>query len=365
MHRLFTKNMIPMKKLKYLFAIGIPLLLMLSCKHEDLTMAQPNENIRPAGDFVKNNYEMRLFYAALEKTGYAATLNGTGPFTVLVPTDAAFNGLGIYNASDFDKMNADSLKKVIGYHLLPRRLNVNDIPANGIDVRYATLEGSELYTSRASSDINGGSVNELYFGGAEVIRQNVALANGTLHVLDNVMKPGFEKTVQQWLAGHPDYSVFVSGLKKFKLWDQLAVNGPFTIFAPDNKALENVGITGASLNEMDAGKYLGDRLFGVYILYERHFFVSDGQVFGLINSNGGYNYHLKNDNHYMNFGGGKLYPEFKLAYYLTLRTGTTVFDVIVKSVTSDIPAKNDNLCSNGVVHHLTDGLVTPDQAIKK
>lgn len=357
--------MIPMKKLKYLFAIGISLLFFASCKHDDLTIAQPNENIRPAGDFVKNNYEMRLFYAALEKTGYSVQLNGSGPFTVLAPTDAAFNRLGIYNPSDFNKMNVDSLKKVIGYHLLPRRLRVSDIPANGIDVRYATLEGSELYTSRASSDINGGSVNELYFGGAEVIRQDVVVANGTLHVLDNVMKPNFGKTVQQWLAGNANYSVFVSGLKKFNLWDQLAVPGPFTIFAPDNKALENVGINKSSIEAMDTGKYLGDLLFGTYILYDRHFFISDSQVFGLINSNGVFNYFLKNDSHYMNFGGGKLYPEFKLGYSLTLRTGTTVFDVVVKTVTSGITVKNDNLCSNGVVHHLVDGLVTPEQAIKK
>ncbi|WGQ10902.1 fasciclin domain-containing protein [Pedobacter gandavensis] len=352
-------------KMLMILAIGMQILLLASCKHEDLTIAAPNENIRPAGDFVKNNYEMRLFYAALLKTGFADQLNGTGPFTVLAPTDEAFNRMGVYNPSDFNKMNLDSLKKVIGYHLIPRKLRVSDIPNNGIDVRYATLSDADLYVSRASTNPNGGAENELYFSGSEVTRQDVVLANGSLHVLDNVMKPNFNKTVQAWLAGHPDYSVFVSGLKKFNLWDQLAGTAEFTVFAPNNEALKNVGITAASLNEMDASKYLGDLLFGVYLLYDRHFFVSDTEVFARINSNGAFNYFLKNSSYYMTFGGGKLYPTFKLGYGLTLRPGNGPADNPIKSATSNIVAKNDNLCSNGLVHHLADGMVTPEQAIKK
>ncbi|QIL41321.1 fasciclin domain-containing protein [Pedobacter sp. HDW13] len=352
-------------KMLFTLIMGLQLLFFTGCKHDDLSVALPNENIRQAGDFVKNNYEMTLFYAALKKTGYAEQLNGTGPFTVLAPTDDAFNRLGIYSTADFDKMNADTLKKLIGYHILPRRLLLNDIPSNGVDIRYATLTGPELYVSRAALNPNGGAVNELYIDGVEVIRKDVVVANGVLHLLDNVMKPNFNKTVQQWLAGHADYSVFVKGLKKFKLWDQLATPAIFTIFAPNNKALENVGITEASLNILETEKYLGDRLFGAYILYDRHFFISDSQVFSLINSNGAYNYFLKNDSHYMNFGGGKLYPEFKLGYSLTLRSGNVFSDVILNSVTSNLTAKNDNLCSNGIIHHLVDGLVKPDQAIRK
>ena len=360
-----SKPVLQIGKMLFALAMALQLLFITGCKHDDLSVALPNENIRPAADFVKNNYEMRLFYAALKKTGYTEQLNGAGPFTVFAPTDEAFNRLGIYSTADFDKMNVDSLKKIIGYHILPRKLMVNDMPSNGVDIRYATLSGSELYLSRAAFNPSGGEVNELYIDGVEVIRKDVVVANGVLHLIDNVMKPNFNKTVQQWLAEHADYSVFVKGLKKFNLWDQLATGETFTIFAPNNQALENVGITEASLNTLETGKYIGDRLFGAYILYGRHFFISDSQVFSLINSNGVYNYFLKNDSYYMNFGGGKLYPEFNLGYSLTLRSGNTVSDVILNSVTSNLTAKNDNLCSNGIVHHLISGLVRPEQAIKK
>ena len=344
--------------------IALSLLLLGACKHDDLTVPMPNENIRPAADFIKNNYEMKLFYAALQKTDYLTQLNTARPFTVLVPTDAAFNRLAIYNPADFNKMNLDSLKKVIGYHIMPRKLRVEDIPSNGVDVRYATLEGSELYVSKASFNPNGGAENELYFSGSDAIRRDVTVANGTIHLLDNVMKPQFEKTVQQWLNQRAEYSVFVKGLKKFNLWDQLATTGPFTVFAPDNKALANVGITDASIDAMDVSKYVGARLFGAYILYDKHFFCSDGQVFSRINSNGGINYFLKDDTYYMNYAGGKFYPNFALGFSLTLRSGSGITDFIVKSVISDLTAKNDNLCSNGLVHHLVDGLIRPDQALK-
>lgn len=352
-------------RLLILLAMGLQLLFLAACKHEDLTVPLPNENIRPAGDFVKNNYEMRLFNAALQKTGYFSQINGTGPFTVLAPTDAAFNALGIYNPSDFDKMNLDSLKKVIAYHILPRKLRIDDIPSNGIDVRYATLEGSQLYVSRATFNPNGGAENEVYFDGAEVIRKDVVVANGTLHLLDNLMKPHFDKTVQQWLAERSDYSVFVKGLKKFNLWDQLAASGPFTVFAPNNAALEQVGITAASIDAMETAKYIGDRLFGSYLLYNKHFFVSDAQVFSRISTSASFNYQLNNDTYYMTYGAGKGYPTFKLAFGISVRAGNSGFEPVITSATGDVIVKNDNLCSNGLVHHLVNGLLRPEQAIKQ
>nr|WP_121270998.1 fasciclin domain-containing protein [Pedobacter schmidteae] len=355
-----------MKQFKYVFIMVLSIMFTGSCKHDDLSIAKPNENIRPAADFIKNNYDMRLFYAALKKVGYTDQLNGAGPFTILVPNDAAFNELGIYNPSDFDKMNVDSLKKVIAYHILPRKLRLSDIPTNGVDVRYATLEGSELYASLASQNPTGGSpVNNLYFSGCEAERKDVVLANGALHVLNKVMKPHFSVTVQEWLAKRAEYSVFVAGLKKFGLWDQLATKGPFTVFAPDNQGLASVGITETSLKTMDAEKYLGELLFGTYMMYGKHFFISDSQVFSVINANAIYRYFLKDSSYLIDFSSGKEYPDFKVSYVITLRTGPSYSDQLLKSVSSKINAKNDNLCNNGLVHHLVDGLMRPEQAIKK
>lgn len=39
------------------------------------------------------------------------------------------------------------------------------------------------------------------------------LANGVLYVLDKMMKPQFDTSIQAWLAARPTYRVFVTGLK--------------------------------------------------------------------------------------------------------------------------------------------------------
>lgn len=351
-----------MKKLTYMGLLLLSFFGLSACKHDELSVLKPNENVRPAADFLKNNYEMTLFSAAVEKTGYKDQLNGSGPFTVLVPTDLAFNSIGIYRPEDFDRMNADSLKMLIGYHILPRRLRTSDVPVNGVDIRYATLEGTELYSSLAALNSNGGSAgNTLYFSGAMASRRDVVLANGVLHVLEKVMKPAFKTTTQQWLAQHAEYSVFVAGLKKFNLWDQLATTSTFTIFAPTNEALKGIGIDLQSLASMDASRYNGDRLFGCYLLYDKRFFINDLRLFESISSNGRYRYQLKNDVYRM-----ELYATYQSSwgYEMTVVTGDGPFASVVVNAHGSQIAKNDNLCSNGIIHHMGIGWVRPDLALK-
>ncbi|QRY57417.1 fasciclin domain-containing protein [Sphingobacterium siyangense] len=348
------------------FSACLFILLLQGCKHDNLTVPQPNENIRPAADFIHNNYEMRLFDAALEKTGLNVELNGNGPFTVLVPNDLAFNEIGVFRPADLDRMNKDSLRRLISYHILPRRLYVSDIPSNSVDFRYATLEGSELYASIGS--ISPGAItptNMLFFSGAKAVRKDVVLSNGVLHVLDKLMKPQFEKNIQDWLSDKKDYTVFVAGLKKFGLWEQLAEKGPFTVFAPTNEALQKRGVTMEFLDSAVPQNYVAEVLFGAYIMYDKHFFISDSQVFTVINSNGNYKYHLKDKIHYMEYFANEAYPTWKLSYNMRLRDNDTFYSIILADVTYAVGAKMDYLCSNGLVHDLDQGLVSPDQAIKK
>lgn len=53
---------------------GLILLLFAACKHDDLEITKENENFRLAADFIKNNYDMTLFSAAIEKAGMTAEL---------------------------------------------------------------------------------------------------------------------------------------------------------------------------------------------------------------------------------------------------------------------------------------------------
>jgi hypothetical protein len=50
---------------------------------------------------------------------------------------------------------------------------------------------------------------------------------------------------------------------------------------------------------------------------------------------------------------------------MRLRDNDTFYSIILADVTYAVGAKMDYLCSNGLVHDLDQGLVSPDQAIKK
>src|SRR5690606_24401444 len=128
-----------------LFSLGV----IQGCDREDILLNQPNEEVRSLGGFLANNYEYTLFSAALKYTGLLDTLtHGTGPLTVLAPSDDAFRAIGITRPSDFQRMDKDSLRYVMAYHILPFRLNLSDVPMNQAEVRYETLAGEQLYANR-------------------------------------------------------------------------------------------------------------------------------------------------------------------------------------------------------------------------
>jgi len=340
----------------------LPLLLLLAlnaCKHDDLQIDKPSDNFRPAFDFVKNNYDLSLFAAAIEKTGIAQQLNGAGPFTILAPSNAAFNIIGINRPADLDKMNPDTLKFLVQRHILNERLLIQDIPVNGIDVRYRTLAGTELYASKS----NRNTEPNVYFNGSYVGRQDVNLANGALHVLNRVMKSTAKTTVQGWLAQRPEYSILVSGLKKFGYWDELATEGPYTILAPKNAVFEAAGINAADINALNPDRYIGARLFGCYVLRKKHFFISDLVVLAEINADSFYNYVIPNDTYVMTISASNF--SNIVAYGIQVRTNAVFPYEIVTTVGGNDQKALDNLTDNGLVQDLQGVLIMPEQAIKR
>lgn len=346
-------------------------LISVSCKHDNLLVPKPNENIRPAADFIKNNYDFRLFYAALEYTGLVSELNGEGPFTVLAVPDKGFNNLGIMNEAQVRRLDKDSLQHAIRFHILKnRRLYTSDIPTNGVDVRYVTLAGESVYTSAITAD------KAYFFNGARITRSDIVLANGVLHVMNKMMQYHKGKTVQDYLSETPQYSIFVAGLKKFGLWDELAGKGPFTLFAPTDDVFIAQGLTLETINALNAAAYHRDRLFGAYILYEKHFFVSDESVFGR-SGGGNYNGYLRGDSWYLRFGSNFMttnpgdhfftpYPELSL-WKPNVTPGGLPDRVGMVTQVYEHPkplSYYDHLCENGIVHQLHGLLALPEDVTK-
>jgi len=117
--------------------------------------------------------------AALEAAGLVDTLNGTGPFTVFAPTDAAFAKLPAGTVENLLKPeNKDQLVAILTYHVVPGNVMAADV----VKLKEAeTVNGKDLAIA-----VDGGTVmvNE-----AKVTATDIAASNGVIHVIDSVMLP--------------------------------------------------------------------------------------------------------------------------------------------------------------------------------
>ncbi len=115
---------------------------------------------------------------ALTAAGLIDTLKGTGPFTVLAPTDDAFAKIP---ASDLEALLADKAKltAVLTYHVV-----AGNVPAATVVTltEAATVEGSHI----AIAVVDGGVVLN---GNSHVTATDIAASNGVIHVIDTVLMP--------------------------------------------------------------------------------------------------------------------------------------------------------------------------------
>jgi uncharacterized surface protein with fasciclin (FAS1) repeats len=343
--------------------IAVLLFALTACEHENYVVPKPNEHIRPAGDFIKNNYDFRLFHAALEYTGLAGELNGPGPFTVFALPDVAFNGLGVHTVEQVRNLDKDSLAYALRLHILKnRRLTFAAIPTRGVDIQYETLNGDKVYVSVNSANI--------YVDGAYATRRDIVLSNGVLHVMDKAIKYYKGKKVTDYLSEAPEYSIFVSALKKFGMWQELVDEKPVTIFAPNNTGFNARGITQTTIDTMTVAAYHAERFLGMYILHGRHFFLSDIFVTG----SGRYESFLRNDDWKINWLNVPLTPANMGSLYnpeirsYKIRPGATNYTEVGYIIATSSDPKPvtwfDHLCENGVVHQVQGVLAMPQDALK-
>lgn len=143
--------------------------------------------------------------------GLIEALSGPGPYTVFIPTDAAFDRL---SGDQQDNLFADpgKLAKVVKYHVVPGYFTADDL----LDRAFLkTLEGPRLSVwsdilvtplGEEETDIDQDAMSyitketvttqvreSIKINRAHVIEANVIADNGILHVIDKVLVPPFTK----------------------------------------------------------------------------------------------------------------------------------------------------------------------------
>jgi uncharacterized surface protein with fasciclin (FAS1) repeats len=119
-----------------------------------------------------------MFVEAVRASGLDATLDGDGPFTVLVPTDEAFAALP---AGTLDALlaNRTLLAAVLSHHVAAGEFDAANLSA-AREVRM--LEGEPV-------PVTVGPDGRLELGGATVNSTDVRAGNGLIHVIDAVLLP--------------------------------------------------------------------------------------------------------------------------------------------------------------------------------
>ena len=126
------------------------------------------ETAQDAGNF-------STLLSAAESAGLVETLSGEGPYTVLAPSNEAFDALP---EGTLDGLSDEELTSILTYHVVPSAAMAGDLSDGQM---LETVNGAELEVS-----IDGDTV---MVGDATVTQADIEASNGVIHVIDSVLMP--------------------------------------------------------------------------------------------------------------------------------------------------------------------------------
>jgi uncharacterized surface protein with fasciclin (FAS1) repeats len=143
-------------------------------------------------DIAVNSPDHTTLVAAVKAAGLVETLQGSGPFTVFAPTNAAFAKLPAGTVDSLlQPANKPVLSKVLTYHVVSGNVMSGQLVAlikQGKGKARITTVAGETLTAMA----HGGSIMITDAKGrtAMVTKANLKAGNGVVHVVDGVFLPG-------------------------------------------------------------------------------------------------------------------------------------------------------------------------------
>jgi uncharacterized surface protein with fasciclin (FAS1) repeats len=138
-----------------------------------------------------NSADHTTLVAAVQAAGLVETLQGEGPFTVLAPTNEAFEALPEGTVETLlQPENKDQLTKILTCHVIPAKALSTDIvsmvEADGGEHVVDTVGGCKLTLKAADGKVTVTDENGTV---ANVTIADVIQSNGVIHVIDAVLTP--------------------------------------------------------------------------------------------------------------------------------------------------------------------------------
>ncbi len=218
--------------------IAILITNITSCSNDD-----DGDVVIPSTNIVETattDSDLSLLVAALGAADgdLVSILNGTGPFTVLAPTNTAMEAFLTDNGyADISAVPTDALQQILLNHVIPGEVTSAALISNSAG--YIPTAAAVGPNGAAISMYYNTSDGVIFNGGPAVTMADIRASNGIIHKIDAVIglpdvttfataDPNFSRLVEALTAHNFDYVTTLQG------------DGPFTILAPNNAAFDTL-----------------------------------------------------------------------------------------------------------------------------
>jgi uncharacterized surface protein with fasciclin (FAS1) repeats len=138
-----------------------------------------------------NSKDHTTLVSAVKAANLVETLQGSGPFTVFAPTNAAFDKLPAGTVESLVKPeNKGTLTKILTYHVVSGKWNAESIAKmikdGGGSVTLKTVSGGTLKAWMKGDKL---VLTDEKGGMSTVTIKDVNQSNGVIHVVDTVLMP--------------------------------------------------------------------------------------------------------------------------------------------------------------------------------
>ena len=176
-------------------AIGAATATPLAAQMSEKTVTVGGAPMYPSKNIIQNAVNSKdhtTLVAAVKAAGLVETLEGTGPFTVFAPTNAAFAKLPAGTVENLLKPeNKPTLTKVLTYHVVPGRMTavqlMKAVKDGEGEAHLKTVAGADLIVKQAGPGKL--TVTDAKGDVAMVTIPDVLQSNGVIHVVDTVLLP--------------------------------------------------------------------------------------------------------------------------------------------------------------------------------
>lgn len=265
-----------------------------------------------------------FFDSLIHKSGLDTTLKGTGPFTVFVATDTAFEVAG-WNSFVISNTPDSVLYHMATYAIVDGlALGSANLP-QGPDSKVITAGGDSIYITNNQTGI--------YVNGIPVTQPDVTASNGIINALLQPLIPP-SGTLLQTLQSDTAFSFMTAAISRVSQGTtnlaSILTGSPFTIFVPTNSAFQAAGFQ--TINDINAANPDSlAKIITYHIVQQREFSSDFAQLPNPVTLNG-------------------------LTFEIQLGTNQGILGIGDVTLVSFV--KTNILASNGVIHVIS-GVLTP------